>query len=478
MDAKQLRLKVLDLAIHGKLVPQVPSEEPASVLLAQIKKEKEALVKAGKLKKKDLETTPVASEDIPFEIPSSWEWCNIYSLSTMVSKGTTPRGGNVAYLSDGVGFLRAENIRGFGKLDLSSLKYIDEETHNDFLKRSILMPNDLLITIAGSLGRTAIVTEEALPLNTNQAVCFVRFVKGDIDMLKFISYALTASVIQNILLEKGKTTAIPNLTLEIIGNAAVPLPPLSEQKRIVAEIDKWMALIDRMEADMLTFETTAVQLRARLLSLAIQGKLGTQDPNDEPVDELLSRIEKNKGALSKNALLSEQEPFEIPSTWRWVALDSLNQRKGATLDPLKFQEEQFELYSVPIFETGMPEFVSGKEIGSSKQVVKKGDVLLCKINPHLNRVWEVTHHKPELKCLASSEWLIIESPEMDSDYLKYCLSSPYFLGKMLSNVSGVGGSLTRAQPNCVRSYLVPVPPIQEQKRIVQKIQQLLSKLDF
>ena len=116
------------------------------------------------------------SDEIPFEIPDSWEWVRLGVISSLVTKGTTPRGGNVSYLDSGIGFLRAENVAGMDVLDTSKMNYIDEETHNGFLKRSILYENDLLITIAGTLGRTAIVRKHNLPLNANQAVSIIRLV--------------------------------------------------------------------------------------------------------------------------------------------------------------------------------------------------------------------------------------------------------------------------------------------------------------
>lgn len=119
------------------------------------------------------------AEEVPFDIPDSWEWVRISSISALVTKGTTPRGGNVAYSVNGIGFLRAENVAGLDRLDLSKLNYIDEETHTGYLKRSILEADDLLITIAGTLGRTAIVKDEHLPLNANQAVAIIRLVDSN-----------------------------------------------------------------------------------------------------------------------------------------------------------------------------------------------------------------------------------------------------------------------------------------------------------
>ena len=175
------------------------------------------------------------ADEVPFDIPDSWEWVRISSISVLVTKGTTPLGGNVAYSDNGIGFLRAENVAGLDRLDLSKLNYIDESTHTGYLKRSILEADDVLITIAGTLGRTAIVKEEHLPLNANQAVAIIRLVDSNSVDLRYLVYALNAPAIQERLTAQKKITAIPNLTLEIISDCLVPVPPLNEQRRIVEQ---------------------------------------------------------------------------------------------------------------------------------------------------------------------------------------------------------------------------------------------------
>lgn len=182
-------------------------------------------------------------DEIPFEIPSIWEWVRVSSITSVVTKGTTPRGGNVSYLDNGIGFLRAENIAGFDLLDKTNLNYIDEATHNTYLKRSILFENDILITIAGTLGRTGLVRNDDLPLNANQAVSIVRVVNPKLTNLLFIILALNSPLIQKALTTQKKNTAIPNLTLEIISNCIIPLPPLAEQERIVKKIEELLSLI-------------------------------------------------------------------------------------------------------------------------------------------------------------------------------------------------------------------------------------------
>ena len=238
--------KILDLAIRGKLVPQDPNDEPASILLERIRAEKEELIKQGKIKRDKKESVIFKGDDNSYyqDLPSNWIKIRLSTISEIITKGTTPRGGKVAYSQSGIGFLRAENIAGYDKLDLSNLNYVDEESHYNYLKRSILKENDILITIAGTLGRTAIVPQQALPLNTNQAVAIVRLVNNRLINVKYLVYALNSPIIKSDLLAKSVDMAIPNLSLENIADCNISLPPLVEQKRIVDEIEKIFAVLD------------------------------------------------------------------------------------------------------------------------------------------------------------------------------------------------------------------------------------------
>ena len=171
-----------------------------------------------------------------------------------------------------------------------------------------------------------------------------------------------------------------------------------------------------------------------------------------------------------------EQPYRVPENWCWTTVGALNNYVGNSVDPLKKPDSAFELYSVPSSAEDYPEIIEGKEIGSTKQSVKKGDVLLCKINPRINRVWYVAQHTGN-QLIASSEWIVVRNVQINSKYLMWCMRSGYFREYMLSNVSGVGGSLMRAQPKYVRSYPIPLPPVAEQQRIVDRVESLFAKLD-
>ena len=242
---KFLRQKMLDMAVRGQLVEQRPEDGNATDLLEQIRAEKAALIKAGKIKK-EKPLPEIKEEEKPFAIPANWCWVRLGEICKLITKGTTPRGGNDAYVENGIGFLRAENVCGCDKLSLDNLKFIDQSTHVTDLRRSILECNDILVTIAGTLGRTGMVRNENLPLNANQAISIVRLIDAKYIELKYVVYLLNGSFTQSYFDSSKKTTAIPNLTLEIINNVLIPLPPLAEQKRIVAKLEQINALIDTM----------------------------------------------------------------------------------------------------------------------------------------------------------------------------------------------------------------------------------------
>jgi type I restriction enzyme S subunit len=167
---------------------------------------------------------------------------------------------------------------------------------------------------------------------------------------------------------------------------------------------------------------------------------------------------------------------ELPQGWIEATIDEINLHKSQNITPSDFPEEEFELFSVPIFPTGKPENLLGKDIGSSKQVVSPGDVLLCKINPRINRVWTVGE-KTDLRQIASSEWINVRNPLICANYLKYAFSRKDFRELLCSEVAGVGGSLTRAQPKKVEKYTVPIAPLNEQIRIANKLDSVLAKVD-
>ena len=473
MDTKKLRQKILDLAIHGKLVPQDPNDEPASVLLERIRAEKERLIKEGKIKrgKKSASDTPHyenrqvgEANEVPFEVPESWEWTTLgeitnYGNCENVDVNDIPSKGWILELED----LEKDSAKIIQRLtkDERDIKGVRHSFHKGDVLYSKLRTYLNKVLVADEDG---FCTTEIIPVTSMASV-----------LPEYLNHVLRSKYFVDYTVQCGYGVKMPRLSTTDACNGQIPLPPYNEQKHIVASIEGWFQIIDLLETAKEDLQTSITQAKSKILDLAIHGKLVPQDPNDEPAIELLKRINP-KFTPCDNAHY-ENVPFEIPKSWRWTCMAEVNEYNSASVDPSKSPDNDFELYSVPAYETGMPEFVKGKDISSSKKSVSKNDVLLCKINPHLNRAWIVSHYKENRPCLASSEWIIFRNSSIIPQYLSFCFTSNYFKELMLSNVSGVGGSLMRAQPAIVNKYLFPLPPINEQCRIVAAIQEYYEILD-
>lgn len=243
----------------------------------------------------------VQESEQPYIVPKNWCWTKIGVVSKIVSKGTTPTGGKNAYVDEGISFVRVENINDDGTISHDNIVYIDKDVHEGGLKRSILFKDDVLVSIAGTLGKTAIVRDIDLPMNTNQALAFVRLYT-EVAMPKYIMLLLNSPVFNNLLISKTKVTSIPNLTLDIVSNSFLPLPPLTEQQRIVERIeslfakldeakDKLQEVLDGGESKKVDSVLGKIDLMKKsILARAFRGELGTNDENEESSVELLKTI--------------------------------------------------------------------------------------------------------------------------------------------------------------------------------------------
>ncbi len=489
MFIDNLKKSILQKAIQGKLVKQNPNDEPASELLKRIKEEKEKLINDGKMKKEKA-LTPITDEEKPFEIPSNWKWVRLGNLSKIISKWTTPKWGKDAYKNSGVKFLRAENVKNY-EVDETNIQFISEDIHNNFLKRSILEDKDLLICIAGTLGRCWVVSKNNLPLNTNQAVAFVRFINPDLLDIKYIAYTISTPIIQNLLIKQKKITAIPNLTLEIISNCTIPLPPLEEQKRIVAKLDELMPLLD--EARPLEEEITKLEedfpskLRQSILQYAIKWKLIEQSSEDEPASELLKKIKEEKEKLIKEWKIKNEKPlepitdeeklFDIPTSWEWVRLweITLIERWGSPRP-------------IDAYLTDSEDWLNWIKIGDTKKWYKYIEWTKQRIKPewlyktraiepwdflltNSMSFWEAYISKIHW-CIHDWRLRIHPPVELDKDYLYWFLSSPYV--QLFFSHSVAWAVVQNLNSERVRQLPLLLPPLEEQKRLVAKLDELMK----
>ena len=357
MGAKELKAAILQEAVSGKLVPQIASEGNARDLLEKIKKEKLshgldfANAKSGKRKSKK-ETAlagsnpcDITEEEIPFDIPESW--CRLGELAEIITKGSSPSWQGINYVDKGILFVTSENV-GDEELLLSKRKFL-EQKFNEIQPRSILQKGDILTNIVGaSIGRTAIFDLDIKNANINQAVALIRLKNKQLN--SYIVKVLNSKTIIDQMTDNTVNTARANISLTTVENFKIPLPPLAEQKRIVAAIEKFMPLIEeygKKETELKAINEKIGKLTKKaILQEAVQGKLVPQIVAEGNAKDLLEEIKKEKTKLIKEGKIKKEKtlpeitedeiPFDIPENWCWCRLSEYLDIRDGTHDSPKF----------------------------------------------------------------------------------------------------------------------------------------------
>ena len=438
MDTKALRQKILDLAIHGKLVPQDPNDEPASVLLERIRAEKERLIKEGKIKKGKKSAKTSDKPHYPFELPKGWVWTTIEDVCSKIGSGSTPKGSN--YSKEGIPFFRSQNVYNSG-IVMSDIKYISDEIHQMMIGTEVVA-NDLLLNITGgSLGRCAVIPSNFEKGNVSQHVCILRPIVIKPEFLH--CFILSSFFAKSMKITGSGREGLPKYNLE---KMLLPLPPEQEQERIVAETKRLQSFVDELETSCENMTKLVAQVKSKVLDLAIHGKLVPQDPNDEPASELLKRINPKAEIITDNGHYQKNKHFEIPNTWELCKLGTISKiARGGSPRPIKdyLTNDADGINWIKIGDTTK----EGKYINSVKEkirpegvkksrMVHKGDFLLTNSmsfgRPYILNVDGCIH----------DGWLVISpiGEAYTSDFLYYLLSSS-FAYEQFTNVAS-GGVVT------------------------------------
>ena len=470
MDTKKLRQKILDLAIHGKLVPHDPNDEPASVLLERIRAEKERLIAEGKIKRSKKSATSDTShyENVPFEVPEGWCWCTISDVCSKIGSGSTPRGSN--YSEAGIPFFRSQNVYNDG-LVYDDIKFISEEIHQSMIGTEVL-PKDLLLNITGgSLGRCVVVPSDFERGNVSQHVCILRVVQILPEYLH--CFIISDYFSETMILSGSGREGLPKYSLEAM---KIPIPPLAEQNRIVSFIEQWTSFIDSVESDTTYLLQSIQSAKSKILDLAIHGKLVPQDANDEPASELLKRINPKAVASCDNPHYVGES--QIPYNWCWTTLGSIGKwQSGGT--PNRMHKEYYG-GSIPWLKTGdlndgiitdIPEHIT--ELGlenSSAKLNPVGSVLIAMYGATIGKVG------------------ILGIPATTNQACCACIdykgiTQQYLFMLLLANranfvASGGGGAQPNISKEIIIKTVIPLPPYNEQIRIVSKVNKLFSQLDM
>ena len=518
MDTKALRQKILDLAIRGKLVPQDPNDEPASVLLERIRQQKQQMVKEGKLKPKDIKKDSVIfvgednlhyekfadgsvkciEDEIPLELPGGWAWSRLVSLSSVITDGEhkTPRRINEF---QGYYLLSARNIQN-GFLSLTDVDFVDKIEFENISKRCNPKDNDVLISCSGSIGRVTVVNDGNDYVMVRSAA-MVRPIGID---PYYLMFALQSGQIQTQMQKASKQTAQANLFLGAIQSLLIPVPPLSEQIRIAKKLSNIWTHVQQIDVESETVSNIISKVKSKILDLAIRGQLVPQDPTDEPASVLLERIRAEKEELIKQGKIkrdkkesfifrgednsyyekiggkveniSDEIPFELPDGWMWCRGRSC----FAGMESTKPQGEFFDYIDIDAIDNRLHRIKTAKHIPVSEapsrasRAVKTGSVLFSLVRPYLENIAlvEETHSH----CIASTGFYVCNSNGiLLPQFMFFLMISSYVVSGLNQYMKG-DNSPSISKDN-IESWLYPIPPMAEQKAICAKLKKVFNLIE-
>lgn len=488
--AEQLRQAVLQAAIQGKLTKQLPEDGDARDLLAEIQAEKAKLITEKRTKKENpLET--IAKDEVPFDVSNSWSWAKLGDLCLKIGAGNTPPGGKNSdvYKTDGIKFIRSMNVYNDG-LHYEGMVYISEELASKRAGSAVIAKDMLLNITGGSIGRCAIVPNDFDIGNVNQHVLIIRCVNEQ--CRSYIHLVICSPLIQAAINEKAVGDKA-GFSANKAKNLLIPLPPLAEQHRIVARVDKLMAKIDELEK--VENELNALHkafpgdMKAALLQAAMQGKLTEQLPEDGNAEDLLKSIEAEKGKLVAEKKIKKQKalepiaddeiPFEIPDNWKWNRLRNLVYNRGQKTPVKEFS--YIDIGSIDNIHQRLNDnetIIPAAEAPSrARKIVGLGDILYSTVRPYLHNACIIDKNF-RAEPIASTGFAVLTCYKgVNSKYLLYYMLSPAFDQYANATDNAKGVAYPAINDEKLYKAVVPLPPLAEQQRIVEKLDKLLPLCD-
>ena len=456
MNTKQIRQTILDLAIRGELVPQDPTDEPASVLLERIRAEKEQLIKDKKLKRDKKDNEPI--DDAPFELPEGWEWCRLGDL-------LINRDGERKPLSSSV---RSKQIK--KKYDYYGATGVIDKVDNYIFDEKLLLVGEDGANLLSKVKPNAFFAEGKYWVNNHAHIL-------DATNKNLLDYVII--VINTISLDNYITgTAQPKLSQENLNKIPIPLPPLTEQHRIAQKVEQLLAIVDTIEQLQEELKALVKQTKNQVLNYAIAGKLTYQDPNDEPAEELLKRI-------GKTTTTAADTPYEkLPKGWAWCKLgDIFDIKSSKRVLQSDWKDEGVPFYRareiVKLSEKRLTDndlFISKDlymELKSTYGVPQKGDVLVSAVGTigksYVVKEGDVFYYKDaSVLCLHNIN-------KINTNYISLILNTEFIQKQMYENSKGTTVDTITIQK--AKEYIIPLPPLAEQHRIVQQIETFFASFD-
>lgn len=519
MTPEQLKASILQRAMEGKLVPQDPTDEPASELLKRIKAEKEKLIADGKIKRDKKETElfrgadgkpyeklsdgTIKEVEVPYDIPDSWEWVRVSNICT-TNIGLTFKPSDVQ--ESGIPVYKANNIKD-GKISTLDLAFVSEKTK--IKENEWLTQNDILMAVrSGSkqlVGKTAVIEDLKTKTSFGAFMSVIRPISvSSVFMNHFFQSGHFRSQ-----LDEANTTTIFQVTQKMLKESILPLPPLAEQQRIVEQIERALEKVDAYSESYNKLQELDKnfpdKLKKSILQYAMQGKLVPQAPDDEPVEVLLEKIKAEKQKLYEEGKLKKKDleefvvtkgddnspykevPYSIPKSWKWVRLNDITsyiQRgkspKYSTIPKYPVIAQKCNQWSG--FSIELAKFVSPDTVDSyqEERLLKDGDLMWNSTGlGTLGRLAIYSEVKnPYGWAVADSHVTIIRLllKFIDYHFIYHFLASPIVQNVIEEQASGSTKQKELATTT-VKNYLIPLPPLTEQQRIVSKISQVFSVIE-
>ena len=449
MDTKLLRQKILDLAIRGKLVPQDPNDEPASVLLERIKAEKEQLIKEGKIKRSKKTATTSDSRHYPFELPSGWVWCRLGEIND-IARGGSPRPIK-NYITDdpnGVNWIKIGDTTKNSKY----IETVKEKIRIEGVRKSRkVFKGDFLLTNSMSFGRPYILKVDGC-IHDGWLVISPY---GNAYTTDFLYYLLSSNFAYEQFSDVASGGVVTNLNSDKVADTFFPLPPISEQERIVKDIENMFSIIDMIEANSTDLLSLIKYAKNKILDLAIHGKLVPQDPTDEPASELLKRVNPSAEITCDN----EHYPH-LPNGWCIAPMKLLCSLEDGR------KEENIERFNIDVkFLRGERE---AKSINNGRYVAANSLLILVD-GENSGEVFRT----PIEGYQGSTFKRLVINENMCEEYLLNVISSH----RKVLRENKVGSAIPHLNKKLFKEIEVPIPPVNEQRRIVSAINTLFNYID-
>lgn len=516
MNTKALRQKVLDLAIHGKLVPQNPNDESATVLLEKIRAEKAEKIKKGELKADKMDsfiftkecefdedklgkcssetrhkrhyeqfadgTVKDIEDEIPFEVPEGWAWCRLGEICEVSS---AKRVLQQDWKTSGIPFYRAREIAQLSNNEtVKDDLFITSELYNELKQKyGVPIAGDLMVSAVGTIGKVYIVKDtDCFYYKDASVICFSKKEKS-IDSL-YLKLCCESDFLQEQMYSQSKGTTVDTITINKAQNYLIPLPPIFEQQKIVHSIQDFFGHIGILEQNKSELQFLINAAKSKILNLAIHGKLVPQDPNDEPAEELLKRI-----STSDNRPYEKVEegdiPFEIPPSWKWTTIKNIVNYIGDG-DWIESKDQSDK--GIRLIQTGNIGFGTFKDKEGKYHYISEntfssfgcneifeGDILISRLPEPVGRAC-ILPKLPERTITAVDCTIIRLNEELISKelFVYYTISNKY-LELIKENCTGT--TRLRISRSNLEKIFIPIPPLNEQKRILNRIKELFEALN-